>query len=432
MAPEILITDTLLIPGDGTPPVAGAAILIRKGRIAWTGPADRCPAAPGAIRIDGRDHLTMPGLVNMHGHAPMTLFRGLADDLELSSWLEDHIFPAEARHVTPEMVYRCSLLAAAEMVLSGTTLAADGYFHEEEVARAFAAIGLRGITAQGIIDFPAPGIKDPADNMTAAAAFLERDFPPLVRPALFAHSPYTCSNHTLIRAKELARQQGVPLFIHVAETRYEQEMIREPRGSSPIRHLDGLGILDQDTVCVHCVWTDDRDLSLLAERGVPVILCPQSHMKLASGMAHLPRMLAAGITVGLGTDGPASNNSLDMFREMDLCAKLQKLHLPDPVAVPARTILDMATRAGVRIAARSDFPGIIAPNRPADLIMLDISQPHLQPFFSPDLLVYAATGADVRTVIIDGRIVVREGTLQTMDLDTIMAGVRALAREVKP
>jgi len=365
----------------------------------------------------------------MHGHAPMTLFRGLADDLELSDWLNNHIFPAEARSVNPEMAYWCASLAAAEMIASGTTCAADGYFHEHDVARAFEDAGLRAVAAQGIIDFPAPGVPDPAKNIEAAAAFIKtrQQDDSLIRPALFAHSPYTCSNDTLRRAKQLARETGVQLYVHVAETEHEYSLISEPLGSSPIKHLQELGILDEHTICVHCVWTDAEDLRILAGQGSPVVLCPQSHLKLASGMADLPMMLEMGVRVGLGTDGAASNNSLDMFREMDICAKVQKLHTLDPVAVPATEVLKLATVSGAAISGFPDHTATLATGNPADLILIDLEQPHLQPFYNADLLVYAATGADVRTVIIDGRIVMEEGKLLTIKLDEVMEKVRALA-----
>ena len=434
MNADILITDTLLLPAAGADMITDGALAVKDGLVLWAGPRDQCPVSTAAATIDGRGHLTMPGLVNAHTHAPMVLFRGLADDLELTAWLREHIFPAEARFVDPDMAFACGLLAAAEMLLSGTTCAMDGYFHEGEVARAFAALGLRGVLAQGIIDFPAPGVADPARNIEAAASFLEqwRDRDPLIRPALFAHSPYTCGNETLLRAKGLAREAGVPLFIHVAETENEMDMISEPRGDSPVRHLAGLGILDPDTVCVHCVWTDEEDHRILAATGAPVVICPQSHAKLASGPAPLARMKAAGVRVGLGTDGAASNNTLDMFREMGFCGRLQKVaHGLDPVAVDAASVLEAATRAGAGLSGFPDLNGTLTAGSRADLIMISLDHPRLQPLYNPDLLVYAGSGADVRTVIVDGRPVVREGRLVNMDLAPIMERVRALAGRVR-
>lgn len=430
MNADILITDTLLLadPGEKTL-IPEACVVICGDQITYAGSMTECDNIQAKKTISGKGRLTMPGLINLHGHAPMTLFRGLADDLPLADWLNNHIFPAEARYVNPEMAYWCATLAAAEMILSGTTTTADGYFHEHDVARAFADAGLRAIAAQGIIDFPAPGVPEPEKNIEKAAAFIEtwQKKNPLVHPALFAHSPYTCSNATLEKAKQLAVETGVQLYIHVAETKHEFSLINEPLADSPIKHLQALDILDEQTICVHCVWTDNEDLEILAGQGSPVVLCPQSHLKLASGMADLPGMLEKGINVGLGTDGCASNNSLDMFREMDICAKMQKLHSLDPVAVPATEVLKMATTVGADI---SGFPGhtaTLTPGNPADLILIDLQQPHLQPFYNPDLLVYAASGADVQTVVINGRLVMEEGALLTIDIKNVLDRVRSLA-----
>lgn len=430
MKADILITNTLLLPDPGEKIlIPDACVAIKSERILYAGPMAGCGVLQAVKTINAQGRLTMPGLINLHGHAPMTLFRGLADDLPLADWLNNHIFPAEARHVNPEMAYWCATLAAAEMILSGTTLAADGYFHEHDVARAFVDAGLRAVAAQGIIGFPAPGMPDPDKNIEVAASFIEtwQEASPLIRPALFAHSPYTCSNKTLRQAKQLAATTGVQLYIHVAETKDEYALINEPLGGSPIKHLQALGILDEGTTCVHCVWADTEDLEILAGQGSPVVLCPQSHLKLASGMANLPLMLDMGIQVGLGTDGCASNNSLDMFREMDICAKVQKLHDLDPVAIPATEVLKLATTSGATISGLSHHTAILAPGNQADLILIDQQQPHLQPFYNPDLLVYAASGADVRTVIIDGRIVLEEGRLLTIDLEEVFKQVRSLA-----
>ncbi len=434
MEADILITDTLLLPDPGNSTlIPSGCVAVHGEKIIYAGPMEHYNDRQAKRILDGRGMLTMPGLVNLHGHAPMTLFRGLADDLELADWLSNHIFPAETDHVNPEMVYWCSTLAAAEMILSGTTTTADGYFLETEVAHAFADAGLRAVVAQGIIDFPAPGVPDPKDNIEKAASFLDawQGKNPLIKPALFAHSPYTCANTTLQKAKQLARRYNVQLYIHVAETEHEISMIQKPLGRTPIQHLQALGILDADTVCVHCVWADGRDMEILAGQGSPVVLCPQSNLKLVSGMADLPLMLAKGVRVGLGTDGCASNNSLDMFREMDVSAKVQKLHKLDPVAVPAKTILAMATTDGASISGFPGHAGVLAAGRPADIILLDVQQPHLAPFYTPDLLVYAASGADVRTVIINGRPVLEQGRLLSININKTLDRVRTMAIAVQ-
>ncbi len=434
MEPDILITDTLLLPDPGNNTlIPSGCVAIHGGTIIYAGSMEQYGGRRAKRILDGRGMLTMPGLVNLHGHAPMTLFRGLADDLELTDWLDNHIFPAEADHVNPEMVYWCSTLAAAEMILSGTTTTADGYFFETEVARAFADAGLRAVVAQGIIDFPAPGVPDPKNNIEAAASFINewQGKNPLIKPALFAHSPYTCSNTTLQKAKQLAREYNVQLYIHVAETEHEISMIQESLGRTPIQHLHALGILDTQTICVHCVWANHDDMDILAGQGSPVILCPQSNLKLASGMADLPAMLAHGVRAGLGTDGCASNNSLDMFREMNVCAKVQKLHKLDPVAVPAKTILAMATTDGASISGFPGHAGVLLPGQPADIILIDLQQPHLTPLYTPDLLIYAASGADVRTVIIDGRLVLEQGRLRIININKTLDRVRTMALAVQ-
>jgi 5-methylthioadenosine/S-adenosylhomocysteine deaminase len=427
---DILITDACLLPEPGTDRVVERGYVeVRGNLIAAVGSMADLGRVRARQVVDAGGGIVMPGLVNGHCHGAMTLFRGFADDLALGEWLNDHIFPAEAGHVRPEMVYRCSSLAAAEMLLSGTTMVADGYFFANEAARAFSDAGLRAVVAQGVIDFPAPGVPDPADNVRAAAGFLDAwsDRDDLVTPAVFAHSPYTCSSETLCRAKEESRRRSRPFFIHVAETGAEQSLLKDPRGTSPVRHLDALGILDPLTVCVHCVWVDGEDIAILARRGAKVVLCPQSHLKLASGTAPLTRLLAASVTVGLGTDGAASNNSLDMFREMDICAKIQKVKTGDPVAVRAGSILRMATDRGAAVLGFEGRSGVLRAGRLADLIIVDRNSPHLNPFYGPGLLVYSACGSDVSSVVVNGRLVVRDRQLLTLDLDEVMDRVRALA-----
>lgn len=430
MKTDLLITDCALVPCPGHDTIlAPAFIAVCGSRIAQIGPMTECPAIEARTHLDGQGQVALPGLVNGHCHAPMTLFRGMADDLALATWLHDHIFPAEARRVNPEMVYWCARLAAAELLLGGVTTVADGYFFEDAVARACVETGIRCVAAQGVIDFPAPGVADPAQNIEAAHCFLEqwqgRD--PLITPAVFAHSPSTCSNQTLVRAKELTRHYQVPLFIHVAETRDEVQQIANPMAATPIRHLDALGLLDRDTVCVHCVWADDLDLDILAQRGSGVVVCPQSNLKLASGWPPLPALLERQIRVGLGTDGAASNNSLDMFREMDMAAKIQKISPCNPVAGTAGRILAMATSGGAEVIGLGAGHGQLAPGAPADLILIDPQRSPLQPFHRPDRLVCRAGAADVRTVIVNGRLVVHNREILTLDVDETLTQVRRLA-----
>jgi len=434
MKTDFLITN-ICLPGNRAenPLVDNCTIAVSGETIQQIGPAADLKNIEAATVIDGRNQLALPGLINTHCHCAMTLFRGLADDLELVQWLNDYIFPAEAANVNGDMVYWCTKLAAAEMILSGTTTVADGYFFEHYAARAFADTGMRAVAAQGVIDFPAPGVPDPADNIMAAADFIShwQDRNPLITPAVFAHSPYTCSNATLQRAKKLTRDQNVSLFIHVAESKTEPAMISNMLGKSPISHLDALGILDPETVCVHCVWADEEDLDILAARGAKAVVCPQSHLKLASGISPLENMLAKGIGVGLGTDGAAGNNGLDMFREMDICAKVQKIRSLDPVAVPAAAVMQAATANGAGVIGMAGETGTLSPGMKADIILVGLDTPHLQPMHGIDLLVYAADGRDVRTVLINGKLIMLERELLSFDLRETMHHVRQLADKIK-
>ncbi len=434
MTIDLLIKNCHIVPDPSkNESIRHGFIAIEKERIVQTGPMDQCPVLSKGTTIDGQGQLAMSGLVNGHCHAPMTLFRGMADDLALSTWLNEHIFPAEAKHVNPDMAYWCSKLAAAEMLLGGITTVADGYFFEEEVSQAFFEAGIRAIPAQAIIDFPAPGVPDPAKALSVVEAFIDRwtAKTPLITPALFAHAPYTCCTETLIHAKKLARRKKVPFFIHLAETADEIKHIIKPQGATPVQHLEAIGVLDNQTICVHSVWVDEVDLEILAKHGCSIITCPQSNLKLASGIAHVPQMLKKGIRVGLGTDGCASNNTLDMFREMDICAKIQKLPALDPVGVPAEKILHAATIGGAQALGMASDIGALIPGNIADIILLDIHRPHLHPFYTPNTLVYSGSSSAVRSVIVHGQLVVHNRELLTFDLNETKEHVRTLAEQVK-
>ncbi|MCI5144245.1 MAG: amidohydrolase [Candidatus Electrothrix sp. AR3] len=429
MKADILITNICLAEEQAI--VEKCCLAIKHDSIVQIGPAEDFSEMEAETVLDGHGQLAMPGLVNSHCHAAMTLFRGMADDLQLDDWLNRHIFPAEAAHVNPDMVYWCSKLAAAEMILSGTTTVADGYFHEHEAAHAFADAGMRAVAAQGVIDFPAPGVADPSKNIIAAAEFIDQwQQHPLITPAVFAHSPYTCTAQTLLAAKVLARERAGLLFIHAAESKFESTMIKDIQGDSPIRHLHALGILDATTVCIHSTWVDEEDIEILAETGAGVVVCPQSNLKLASGIAPLPALLAQDIQVGLGTDGTASNNGLDMFREMDVCAKIQKIPKLDPVSVPATDVLNMATSGGASVLGLESYIGSLDVGKKADIILLNLDCPHLQPLHSSDLLVYAGGGADVQTVLINGRLVMQDRKILSFDLEETMKQVRQIARNL--
>jgi 5-methylthioadenosine/S-adenosylhomocysteine deaminase len=412
---------------------------IPRGYVGLRGPVIAC-VGEGAPEdwtsrevIEASGFLVMPGLVNTHTHAAMTLFRGLADDLPLRSWLEDHIFPAEARIIDAETVYRGSLLACAEMIRSGTTTFADGYFCLEGTARAVQEAGLRAVLAHGIIDFPAPGVPDPADNIATVRRFIDRwaGVSELIRPGVFPHAAYTCSPATLKQAKGLARGYGLPLFIHLAETREEVDRVRQISGASPVRFLRDLDLLDSRTVAVHANWLEAEELDLLAETRTGVSHCPESNLKLAAGVAPVAEMLERGIRVGLGTDGCASNNDLDLLREMGTAARLHKVTRRDPALLSAPFLVRLATIAGAGILGLEKEIGSLEVGKQADLILVDLDRPHLTPLYNPySHLVYAACGADVDTVFIAGRMVMRGRELLTLDWGEIRDRVKRIVGQV--
>ncbi len=433
MTDKILIRDcTLLIEAPG-PLYFSHYVAIEGPLVTALGPMAECPAPNGYTVIEGHHRLAMPGLVNGHNHAAMTLFRGFADDLTLQAWLHDHIFPAEAAHVNPDMVYWAAKLAAAEMIASGTTTVADGYFFSSHAARAFCDAGIRAVVGHGIVDFSVPSVPDPSKNIDTVERFIDQwqHASPLVAPAVFAHSPYTCSPTTLVKAKQLADQKGVRFFTHLAESQTELQQIIDPRAGSPTGHLASLGLLDNNCTCIHTVWLDEEDIATLAAQQVGVVTCPQSNAKLASGIAPVAELLDRGATVGLGTDGCASNNSLDMFREMDMLAKVQKLARAEAATVTARQVLDCATAQGAR-AVGLDRVGTIGPGQQADLILIDTHHPRLVPFYSQDLLVYGAAGSDVDSVIIGGRLVMHQKKILTFDVEEAIERVNFLAQRVAP
>lgn len=434
---DILITGgTLLTLSADMEIIDNPVIGIRGGLIAMIekGSENIPPSNYEALEtLDASECVILPGLVNTHNHLPMVCFRGLADDLPLLEWLEGRIFPAEARFVNRDMVYDGARLAMAEMILSGTTTFCDGYFHESSVAHAAIDMGIRGVVSQGFIDFATQRTPESSENIRIAETFIDKwkDRSPLIAPAIFCHTPYTCTAETLITLKQVARQRRCLYISHVAETRHETEIIRDRYGTTPIRHLRKLGVLDELTVVVHAVWIDQQEIDIIHDSGAKVSHNPESNMKLASGVAPVPAMLRRGITVGLGTDGCASNNDLDLFREMGTAARLHKVAMMDPTVMDARTVLSMATIGGARVLGMQDSIGSIEPGKYADLIFVKMNKPHLTPVYQLySHLVYAASGADVTAVIINGKLVMKDRQLLQADLGDIMARVRRIAVEI--
>ncbi len=413
--------------------VENPLLIVDKGKIVhvapWDPQTERQYRPKETLSADG--HLILPGLVNTHAHLPMVCFRGMADDLPLMTWLRDHIFPAEAKHVNREMAYAGSILAIAEMILSGTTTCCDAYFYESSVARAAIASGFRLVPCQGFLDAGPVEGGNLAAQMKVAQGFLDkwREPSPLIVPALACHAAYTCRGETLQAIKKIAREGNALFMIHLAETRDEVEEIRSRYGTTPVRYLQKLGVLDDRTLAVHCNWIDSEEIDILTECAVKISHNPESNMKLAAGMAPVPALLLHGLDVGLGTDGAASNNNLDLFGEMSAAARYHKLKEENPTVMDATVVTVMATLGGARALRLDAAIGSIEPGKSADLILLDLQKPHLTPMYNPySHLVYAATGADVSDSVINGRIVMRDRRLLTIDVDAAMEEVRKIAR----
>ncbi|MFZ7112190.1 MAG: amidohydrolase family protein, partial [Desulfatiglandales bacterium] len=335
--PDIIIeAGILLTMARDNAPIENARVVIRGDRIVdILSSVDQSAYPEGVEVIHAEKGIVMPGLINAHAHTAMTLFRGLADDLPLKQWLFDKIFPAEARTLSPETVYWGTLLGCLEMIASGTTTVVDGYFFEDDAARAVQRSCMRALVGQGVIDFPAPGVADPRDNLKVGEQFLERwaGISDLITPGLFCHSPVTCSDTTLKRARDISKAYGLPLQIHLSETREEVDRILQKTGERPVLYLEHLGVLGRNLVAAHGIHLDDTEIDILAQRQVKIVHVPESNMKLSSGVARVPEMAAKGVTVALGTDGCASNNNLDMFQEMDSTAKIHKVVSMDPVTM---------------------------------------------------------------------------------------------------
>jgi 5-methylthioadenosine/S-adenosylhomocysteine deaminase len=382
--------------------------------------------------IDAQGRAVLPGLINSHTHAAMTLFRGLADDLPLADWLENHIFPAE-RKLDGRWVYWGTLLACAEMILSGTTTFCDMYLFENEVARAAQKAGMRALVGEVLYDFPSPNYGPIEKGFEYSEEMIQTyRNDPLISVAVEPHSPLTCSPDLLNKSNKLCEKYQVPLIIHVSETRREVEEIHRRYQASPVAHLKKLGLLVPHLIAVHCVALSPADMDDLQEGRVKIAHCPESNMKLASGMAPVIDLLKRGVTVGLGTDGCASNNNLDLFQEMDVAAKLYKLYHSDPAIMEASATLRLATIEGARVLQMEDKIGSLEAGKKADFLILDLNKPHLTPLYDIySHIVYSAKSSDVTHVFINGKPVLEGRKLLTLDLEEIYFQVRQFAEAVE-
>ena len=441
----VLMGGTVVTMNEAGEVFRPGAVAIGGGEIVAVGPADevaaRCgvgedvPGGPEVVDCAGQ--VIIPGLVNAHTHAPMSLLRGLADDLRLDVWLYGYMLPVEREFVGPEFCHWGTLLSCAEMIRSGVTCFADMYYFEDEVAEAAEEAGLRAVCAETVMKLPTPDAASYEEGLEYCRRFIERwKGHPLIVPAVGPHSPYTCTSAILREAGRLALEYDVPLLIHLAETKGDVEATKELYGLSPVLCADKHGLFEAKAVAAHCVYITEEEMGLMARKGVGVAHNPTSNLKLASGVADVARMLELGLAVGIGTDGCASNNDQDMFEEMRLAALLPKGISGDPTAVPARAALAMATIGGARALHLGEIVGSIEVGKRADLAVVDVNKLHITPKFelSSDniysQLVYTAKSADVRHVLVDGRWLMRDGELLTLDVEEVVAEAQRLGQRI--
>ncbi|HEX7152376.1 MAG TPA: amidohydrolase [Thermoanaerobaculia bacterium] len=431
---DLVITGGTVVTMAG-PNLENASVAIDDGKIVAVGPsAEIDKKYQGKTTISAKGKAVLPGFVNAHTHVPMTLFRGIADDLDLMDWLQNYIFPAEAKNVDREFVKWGTRLAAAEMIRSGTTTFADMYYFESDIARETKAAGLRAVLGETVIDFPAPDNKTWDEAMTYMTQFVkEWKGDRLITPAFAPHAPFTVSTEHLQDVRRRATELGVPILIHVSETRDElRQVAAKANGQTPGAYLDSIGFLGDDVVANHGVWLTADEIRTFAAKKVGVAHCPESNMMLASGVAPVVEMLAAGVDLGLGTDGPAgSNNNLDMMEEAASAARLQKVTKLDPKAISARKVLEMATIGGARALNLGDKIGTLEAGKQADVIIVDLQQPKTQPVYSVEsAIVYAASGNSVTDTIVDGRILMRNSKVLTVNVTETMAKAKTLRDKI--
>jgi 5-methylthioadenosine/S-adenosylhomocysteine deaminase len=426
-ADMLVLGGTIVTMDSSRRVIENGAIAIGAGRILAVGPrAELQSQYSAAETIDARDRMIIPGLINGHTHIPMTLFRGLADDIDLQEWLTKYIFPAEAKNVTEEFVRAGTRLGLAEMIRGGTTTYCDMYYFEDAIADETAKAGVRGVLGETVIDFPVADNKTNAEAMAYVERFVSRwKGNDLIVAAIAPHAPYTVSEEHLKAIRAFSDRTGVPIVTHISETKREVDDSVKAKGTSPINYLERIGFLNNRVIAAHVVWPTGDELEILKRRGVGVVHNPQSNMKLASGVAPVPKMMADGMLVGLGTDGAASNNDLNMWEEMDTAAKLHKVFSGDPKVMTAQQAFELATIRGAGALHLEKEIGSIETGKRADIVMVErdsLNQIPLYNIYSD--LVYATKASDVQSVIINGRLLMRDRKLLTLNETAIKESAR--------
>lgn len=429
----LIVGGTIVTMNEKREVIENGAIGITDGKIEIMGTRRLIVANVKAKRtINAAGKVIIPGLINTHTHVPMTLFRGISDDLDLNDWLTKFIFPAEAKNVDEEFVRAGTRLGLAEMIRGGTTTYCDMYYFEDAIAEETKRAGVRGVLGETIIQFPVADNKTSADGIAYAERFIKKwQNDPLIVPAAAPHAPYTLPTDDLKKIKEQSDRLSSPVVIHVAETKKERDDIRKQYGKTPVKYLDEIGFLSNRTIAAHSIWLTMEEILIYRDRGVGAAHCPTSNMKLASGVASIPAMVQADIGVGLGTDGAASNNDLNMWEEMDMAAKLHKLISNDPKTLPAEAAFEMATIRGARALHLDNITGSLEVGKRADIAIVDFDGLHQTPYFNVySHLVYATKASDVRTVIINGRVVMLDRRLLTLNEYAIKKAANAYREKI--
>jgi 5-methylthioadenosine/S-adenosylhomocysteine deaminase len=425
----IVYGDYLLTMVEDAPVLKNGAVVIAGNEILAVGPREKIDKAyKASATLDGKGRILMPGLVNGHTHSAMTLFRGMADDMVLMDWLNNYIFPMEGKFVTAEFVEVGAQLACWEMIRGGTTTFVDMYFYPETIAKVIENCGLRAVIGAPAIDFPSPGFKGWDDSFKAAVDFIElwQGKNERIIPAFAPHSPYTVSPEHLKQVTQKAKALNAPVSIHVAEAPTELPIIQERYQTTPVKHIADQGMLDLTLITAHMVHLTAQDIAMVAGKQVGAIHNPTSNLKLASGISPVPEMLSAGVLVGLGTDGAASNNDLDLWEDMRLAALVHKLNSGDPTVMPALTALEMATSMGAAAIGLGDVTGQLKPGMRADMIQVSIDSPRLAPLYNViSHLVYAVDANDVVTTIVSGKVLMEDGNVLTLDAEKVRDAAQA-------
>jgi len=382
--------------------------------------------------IDASGKLVMPGLINSHTHAAMTIFRGIADDIPLKEWLYEKIFPLEGQYISSKSVAAGTSLAVAEMILSGTTTFCDMYFFEDEIAHIVSNAGMRAVLSEGIIDFPTPNAKTPEEGLLYTEMLLNKwAGHPLITIGVSAHSTYSCSPDLLKKTRQLADKYSALLNIHVAETKWELDTIMNNFGRSPLQFIHRLGLLDNRIIAAHCVHLEEEDIRLIVEKNVGVAHNPQCNMKLASGIAPIWQLYNAGVNTGIGTDGVASNNNLNMFDEMNTMALLHKISNSNATVMDALSVVKIATNGSAKALGLFEQTGSLEVGKKADLIIIDMEKPHLIPVFNYySHIVFSMNGSEVETVIINGKLVMENRNLLTIDIEKVKYDIKELSKVI--